>query len=70
MLGLGACATTDTELREQHRYPTAQEAAIRIGCSEEQVAMCVAINCELEDYYCSNSDDVRKMFKADEFRHR
>ena len=68
IVGLGGCATTEPEPRDQHRYPTAQEAAISLGCSDEQLAMCIGINCELEDYYCADKDDVRKMFKADEFR--
>lgn len=68
-LGLGACSGTETQPRDQHRYPTAQEAANALGCSDEEIAMCIEINCELEDYRCANKDDVRKMFKADEFRH-
>ena len=70
VLSLCGCSSTETQPREKHRYPTAQEAANVLGCTEDEVAMCIEINCELDEYRCADSDDVRKMFKAGEYRHQ
>jgi hypothetical protein len=71
-LALGACATSDprtsTSTSTQLTQTTPAEAARALGCIDDEVAVCMDSNCELEEYYCAPRDDVRKMFKAGEFR--
>ena len=62
---LTACASSEpTTLR---REPSASEVAKLIGCSSNEVALCIEVNCELEEWHCANSNDVRDMFKAGDF---
>ena len=64
---LTACASTEPNYRTSE--PSAAEVAKAIGCSSDEVAVCIEVNCELEDWQCSPRDDVRQMFKVDEFKH-
>lgn len=64
---LTACAGTEPNYRTSE--PSAAEVAKAIGCSSDEVAVCIEVNCELEDWQCSPRDDVRQMFKVDEFKH-
>jgi hypothetical protein len=52
------------------REPGIEQIAEAIGCTSEEVAVCIEVNCDVEDYQCAARDDVRRMFKAGEFRHR
>jgi hypothetical protein len=62
---LTACASS--EPRAQNREPSASEIAQIIGCAPNEVALCIEVNCELEEWRCADSDDVRKMFRAGDF---
>jgi hypothetical protein len=62
---LTACAGTDPNYRTP--TPGAAEVAKLIGCSTDEVAVCIEVNCELEDWQCSPRDDVRHMFKVNDF---
>ena len=62
---LTACA--GSEPTALAREPSASEIAKLIGCSPQEVAMCIEVNCELEEWYCADSNDVRDMFKAGDF---
>jgi hypothetical protein len=62
---LTACA--GSEPTALGREPSASEIAGLIGCSSQEVAMCIEVNCELEEWYCADSNDVRDMFKAGDF---
>jgi hypothetical protein len=68
-LTVSACASESPYPGTQVTQTTPREAARVLGCHTDEVALCVEINCELEDYYCGNRGDVREMFKAGEFRH-
>ena len=67
------CANTETEedsyQAERKRPVSAEQAAKLLGCGDDDVAVCIQTSCELEEYYCTEREDVRKMFKAGEFRH-
>jgi hypothetical protein len=63
--GLAACAGTEPAAREKD--PDVEQIAREIGCTSEEVAICIGVNCEPEDFYCTNRADVRKLFKAGEF---
>jgi len=65
LIGLTACASS--EPNEQAREPSASEVAKLIGCSSDEVALCIEVNCELEEWRCANRNDVRDMFKASDF---
>ena len=62
---LTACASS--EPYERTREPTASEVAKLIGCRSNEVALCIEVNCELEEWRCADSNDVRDMFKAGDF---
>ena len=64
---LTACASS--EPYERTREPTASEVAKLIGCRSNEVALCIEVNCELEEWRCADSNDVRDMFKAGDFNH-
>ena len=64
---LTACAGSEPTART--RDPSASEIAQIIGCSPQEVALCIEVNCELEDWRCADSNDVRDMFKAGDFNH-
>jgi hypothetical protein len=67
-LALGACAASDPRTSARLTQTTPAEAARALGCNDDEVAVCMDSNCELEEYYCAPREDVRKMFKAGEFR--
>ena len=62
---LAACASSEPNYHP--REPTAAEVAKLIGCGSEEVALCIEINCELEEWRCADRTDVRDMFKAGDF---
>lgn len=65
---LTACAGSEpTALK---REPSASEIAQIIGCAPNEVALCIEVNCELEEWRCADSNDVRDMFKAGDFTNR
>lgn len=68
-LALGACASGDPRTTKPNTQTTPAEAARILGCNEDEVAFCMEVNCELEEYYCANRNDVREMLKAGEFRY-
>ncbi len=62
---LAACASSEPNYHP--REPTAAEVAKLIGCGSEEVALCIEVNCELEEWRCADRNDVRDMFKAGDF---
>ena len=74
LLGMLGCASTDVDedgfVADRKRPPSAQEAARILGCNDDEVAICIQTNCEIEEYYCTPREDARKMFRAGDFRHK
>ena len=64
---LGACATPAPVDRQ--REPRVDEIARALGCAADQVAVCIEVNCEPQDYVCAARGDVKELFGADDFRH-
>ncbi len=62
---LVACASTEPNSRTPE--PTAAEVAKLIGCTSDEVALCIEVNCEIEEWRCADRNDVRDMFKASDF---
>jgi len=73
LFSLIGCASTDTEsdsyTANRMKSPTAQEAARVLGCSHDEVAICIEVNCEIEEFQCAAREDVKRMFKAGEYRY-
>jgi hypothetical protein len=67
---LTACAASGSEPTARTRDPSPSEIAQIIGCSPHEVALCIEVNCELEEWRCADSNDVRNMFKAGDFTNR
>ena len=67
------CASNETEddsyFVNRTKIVSTDEAARILGCSHNEVAVCIQTNCEIEEYYCAPRDDVKKMFRAGEFRY-
>jgi len=68
LVALAACA--GSEPVNPSGEARIEEIAKSIGCTSDEVAVCIEVDCKPEDYYCAAREDVRKMFKAGEFRHR
>jgi hypothetical protein len=49
--------------------PSPEEAASVLNCADEEIAICIQTNCELEDYACASREDARKLFKAGDFQY-
>ena len=56
----GGCATG--EPIERDRDPDIREIARALGCSSTQVAVCVEVNCDPEDYVCAERGEMRDLF--------
>ena len=69
VLALGGCSATDTQSVDRKRHPTPTQAAAALACNDDEMAMCMDTNCELEDYRCVDREAARKLFKAGENRH-
>lgn len=73
LFSLFGCANTGTEedtyQADRVRPASAEQAARMLGCSHDEVAVCIQTNCELEEFYCANSEDARQMFRAGEYRY-
>ena len=73
LFGVLGCASNETEddvyFANRNKLVSTHEAARLLGCDHDEVAVCIQTNCELEEYYCAPSDDVKKMFRAGEFRY-
>ena len=71
IVGLAACASTKStdRDRDRDRDPDISQIAELIGCRPDEVAVCIEVNCEPDQYACTNRGDVKDMFKAGEFRH-
>ena len=64
---LVACAGNGESRNLEKTYNS--EIAQAIGCEPDEVAVCIEVNCELDEYKCSARENVREFFKAGEFRH-
>jgi len=64
---LGACAS-DGQSRQSKRID-ARDIARLAGCDHDEVAICIEIDCQPDEYRCAARDDVVALFKAREFRH-
>ena len=57
---IAACATEET------RDPTPElgtrEIWEQLGCAEDQVAICIAVHCQPEDWVCADRDALRDLF--------
>jgi len=60
LLQLGACATEET----RDRPPEIGDEAIsqQIGCTEDQVAICIDVDCGPDDWACADRSSLRDMF--------
>jgi hypothetical protein len=65
LIGLTACASS--EPKEHAGEPSAAEVVKLIGCNSDEVALCIEVNCDIEEWHCAPSDEVRDMFKAGDF---
>ena len=74
LLGMLGCASTDVGeedyVADRKRPVTPVEASKLLGCNDDEVAICIQTNCEIEEYYCTPREDARKMFRAGDFRHK
>lgn len=64
---LGACASDGPT--ERHDRIDAKEIAAEAGCKADEVAVCIEVDCQPEEYKCAARDDVVELFKARDFRH-
>ena len=55
---------------EQAAPPDVEQIARELGCGGDEVAVCIDVNCEPEEFQCVPRNDVKRFFKAGEFRHR
>ena len=60
-LVLAGCATGEPADREARLDE--ESIARAVGCTSDQVAVCVAVNCELEDYVCAEKGELRSLFE-------
>jgi len=56
------CASIATDPLEENRTPGAEDVARALGCTEEEIAICVGANCKLDDYSCVDREEARGMF--------
>ena len=63
------CASTPDDPVERTRMPSPEEAASVLNCADDEIAICIQTNCELEDYACASREDARKLFKAGDFQY-
>ena len=64
---LSACASS--EQTKALTQVDAKEIAAAAGCSRDEVAVCIEIDCQPEEYRCAPRADVLSLFKARDFRH-
>ena len=64
---LTACASG--KQTKSLRQVDATEIAAAAGCSRDEVAVCIEIDCQPEEYRCAPRADVLGLFKARDFRH-
>ena len=55
------CATGEPVNREANLDD--EGIARAIGCTSDQVAVCVAVYCELVDYVCAEKGEMRRLFE-------
>lgn len=65
---LSACASS--EQTRQLEKIDAKDIAEAAGCTRDEVAVCIEIDCQPEEYQCAPRSAVLELFKAREFRHR
>lgn len=61
VLALAACATGEPVERESR--PDNEQIANELGCAADEVAICVDINCEPDDYVCAEKGEMRRLFE-------
>lgn len=66
MSGLAGCAGNDPLGRPLQ--PDENDMAQVLGCTSDQIAVCIEVSCRPEHYRCTDRGDVRDMFRTDEFR--
>lgn len=59
---LVACANSGSV--EKKREPDITQIAQELGCTSDQMPVCIEVNCEPEDYRCADRGDVRDLFGA------
>ena len=57
---VGGCATSETVNREPK--PDLRQIAQALGCTKNQVAVCIDVDCDAEDYVCADKTEMRELF--------
>lgn len=65
---LASCAVDKSQPLK--RDPGPQKMAEELGCTEQEVALCVEVDCRPEDYSCVNREDARRILGVPEYRPR
>lgn len=66
--GLTACAAGAPG--DRIRNPDINEIARELGCTSEEVAVCVDVNCEPHEYQCAHRSDVKALLGVQEYPRR
>lgn len=59
LAALTACATGEPVNRE--REPTIDEIRQMLACADDEIAVCIAIDCDPDDYHCAEKESVEDM---------
>jgi hypothetical protein len=68
LAALTACATGEPVNRE--REPTIDEIRQMLGCADDEIAVCIAIDCDPDDYHCAEKESVEDMLGPEGLRLR
>ena len=60
MLTIGACATEET--LDPPAELGSREIWEELGCADDQVAICIAVHCQPEDWVCADRAALRDLF--------
>ena len=60
LAALAACASQQTT--EPESMARSESIRDRLGCTEDQIAACSAVECRDEDWVCTDRDSLRKVF--------
>lgn len=63
IFSLAACGATGPV--EDRRKPRPEEIARSLGCARDEVAVCIEINCDAEDYQCAPRGSARDMLSGE-----
>lgn len=63
---LFACASSEPPDRQS--APGIEEIKRALGCSLDEIAVCVDVNCEPDDYVCADKASVQDLLRPAEYR--